>query len=363
MTDDATLDARTRRASPGTGTRARGDRAVGVWLLVCAACVLSMVLAGGITRLTHSGLSITQWQPVTGTIPPIGEPAWSDAFARYKATPEYQAINAGMDIAGYKQIYLVEWGHRLLGRATGVVFAVPLVWFFARRRVRGARLLRLCAVFGLGGLQGAVGWWMVRSGLEGVPRVSPFRLAAHLLVAVVLLGLLVGYALDELDPPGAPAARADRLLWARRLATALLGALGATLVWGALMAGLHAGHVAPTFPTMNGAWIPPGMGDHARDLFENPTTVHFLHRALGYSTAALALATAGVAWRASRDALVRRRALALALLVATQLVLGVLTVLGHVPVLLAVVHQGNAMLLVACAVMLLRRTRARGSPW
>lgn len=330
-----------------------GDRAVGVWLLACGACVIAMVVVGGITRLTRSGLSITEWNLVTGVLPPIGDSAWADAFSRYQATPEYRAVNSGMDLAAFKSIFLVEWAHRLLGRISGLVFGVPMLWFLVRRRVRGVRLARLIGVFALGGLQGAVGWWMVKSGLVDIPRVSPYRLATHLLFAVAILGALVWLALDELDTRRAAIASTS----ARRVARALLVAIVVTLTWGALMAGLHAGLVAPTFPTMNGAWVPPGMGGAERDVFENPITVHFIHRMLAYLTAALAIATAVLAWRASLDPILRRRAGFLALLVAAQITLGALTVLRHVPIGLASAHQVNAVIVFACAVALLHRLR------
>lgn len=363
MTQQATLDASHDDAAPKARARARGDRAIGVWLLACAVCVVAMVLVGGVTRLTRSGLSITQWDPVTGVLPPMGDTAWNDAFARYKATPEFQTVNSGMDLAAFERIYLVEWGHRLLGRFAGLLFGAPLVWFVAKRRLRGARLVRLLAVFGLGGLQGAVGWWMVKSGLVDVPRVSPYRLAAHLLFAMALLALLVWHAHEELEPADAPSPSPERSLGAGRLlAKMTIGAVVVTLAWGALMAGLHAGHVAPSFPTMNGAWLPPGMGGYERDLLENPITVHFTHRMLAYGTATLAVATAIAAWRSTRDALVRRRALALVALVAVQITLGALTVLRHVRIDLASAHQVNAALVLACAVMLLHRLRARTAP-
>ena len=336
-------------------TRPSRDRAVGIWLLACAACVVAMVLVGGVTRLTRSGLSITQWDPVTGVLPPIGAHAWEEAFARYRATPEFQTVNTGMDLEGFRSIYLVEWGHRLLGRASGLVFGLPLVWFAVKGRLRGARLLRLVGVFALGGLQGAVGWWMVKSGLVDVPRVSPYRLATHLLFAVSILALLVWHAQRELDPETAPT---GAVTLPRRLAAVAIGAVVVTLTWGALMAGLHAGHVAPSFPTMNGAWIPAGMGGIERDALENPITVHFVHRMLAYGTAAIAIAAAVAAWRATPDALVRRRAGWLVLLVAGQITLGALTVLSHVRIDLASAHQVNAALLLACAVMLAHRLRA-----
>lgn len=356
MTPHATLEA-PPQPLPAAAIRSR-DRAIGIWLLACAACVLAMVFVGGVTRLTRSGLSITQWDPVTGVVPPIGDAGWSEAFAAYKATPEYAAVNVGMDLAAFKSIYLVEWAHRLLGRVAGVVFGVPLLFFFVKRRIRGARLVRLLGVFALGGFQGAVGWWMVKSGLVDVPHVSHYRLAIHLIFAVALFGWLVWLAHDELEPEGAPQPAAACVA-PRRLTWAVVAAVVVTLVWGALMAGLHAGHVAPTFPTMNGAWIPTGMGGFERDIFENGVTVHFVHRLLAYATALLALGAAATAWRATRDSIARRRALALVALVAFQIVLGALTVLRHVPLSLASAHQVNAVLVFGCAVALWHRLRAR----
>lgn len=331
------------------------DRSIGLWLLGCTLTVLIMVLVGGLTRLTHSGLSITEWNVVTGVLPPLGADAWDRAFSLYQASPEYAHVNHGMSLGEFQEIFLVEWAHRLIGRLVGLVFGLPLLYFALRRRISGPRLLKLLGILSLGGLQGLVGWWMVKSGLVDVPRVSPFRLATHLLLAVALFGLLLWQALGDLErdpPPSLP----SRM---RVLSGATIGLLFITLGWGALMAGLHAGLVAPSFPTMNGAFVPAALKG-GLGIVEDPLTVHFIHRGLAYASAVLALGLCFTTLGSTTDRPARRWAIGLGVLVLLQVGLGALTVLHRVPIGLASLHQVNAVLVFGCAVALLHRCRGTG---
>jgi cytochrome c oxidase assembly protein subunit 15 len=333
-------------------------RAVGAWLLVCAAFCLAMVVVGGMTRLTRSGLSIVEWQPLTGVVPPLGEAQWQAEFAKYQASPEGRLVNAQMDLAGFKEIYLVEWAHRLLGRVTGLVVFVPFLFFVATRRLSGKRALRVLGIFALGGVQGFLGWFMVKSGLVDRPHVSHLRLALHLDVALLIFSLLIWCGLDELSPLRHAPIAARSL--ARPFAIATLVLLSVTITWGAFMAGLHAGHVAPTFPTMNGAFVPDDLfAFGASSLFESALTVHFLHRMLAFCTAAGAVVTALAAFGATSSRRAQLAAFGLIAGVALQIALGAWTVLSHVAIPIAALHQVNAALVLACAVALLHALRVR----
>lgn len=332
------------------------DRSIGLWLLGCTLTVLIMVVVGGLTRLTHSGLSITEWNVVTGVLPPLGADAWDRAFSLYQASPEYAHVNHGMSLGEFQEIFLVEWAHRLIGRLAGLIFGLPLLYFALRRRIAGRRLFKLVGILSLGGLQGVVGWWMVKSGLVDVPRVSPYRLATHLLLAVALFGLLLWQAQSDLERSASPSLP-SRL---RSLSGATIGLLFLTLGWGALMAGLHAGLVAPSFPLMNGALVPDGLRVGI-GIVEDPLTVHFIHRSLAYCSAALAIALCFTTLRSTTDLPARRWAIGLGVLVLFQIGLGALTVLHRVPISLASLHQVNAVLLFGCAVGLLHRCRDAGS--
>ena len=335
---------------PAHGCRAR-DAAVGWWLIACAALVFAMVVGGGVTRLTGSGLSMVRWHPITGVLPPIGEEAWRREFDAYRASPEYEHVNRGMSLAEFKRIFRVEYTHRMLGRGVAIAFLVPFLVFLATRSIRGAMIPRLAGVFVLGGAQGVLGWYMVKSGLVDEPRVSQYRLAAHLSLAaaiyVYLLGLAL-HALDSADPKHGSAAGPGPV---RGLALAAGMTIFLTLVMGAFVAGLEAGHVYPTFPRMGDFWVPPGMFEGSpwwRNVFENPVTAQFTHRVLALVSCVLVIA----AWAASLRAGVPHRARnwALASLAATaaQVVLGVATLLHHVPIPLAAAHQAGAIVLLTC---------------
>lgn len=334
-----------------------GSRLIARWLFVCAAFCVAMVVVGGLTRLTRSGLSIVEWAPITGVLPPLSHQDWLAAFDAYKATPEGSVVNAAMSLEGFQQIFLVEWAHRLLGRVTGLVVFLPLVFFVATGRLRGVRVLRVLGIFALGGLQGFLGWYMVKSGLVDEPRVSHYRLTLHLGMALTLYALLLWTAFEERAIGSRPSSVPSPL---RSYAWATLAFIAVTVAWGGFMAGLHAGHVAPTFPTMNGDWIPSGMFIHDpawRGLFENALTVHFVHRTLAYCTTLGVVATFAAARALGASAAARRATTGLLLAVGIQVTLGVLTVLQHVPIALASLHQLNAALLLGCAVALVHAVR------
>jgi cytochrome c oxidase assembly protein subunit 15 len=328
-----------------TGPRQRtNDRAIGVWLMICAAMVLAMVVIGGITRLTGSGLSIVEWRPVMGFLPPLSEAAWGRLFELYRATPQYLEVNAGMTLAEFRAIFWWEYIHRLWGRVIGLVFFLPFVWFLIRGRVRKSLVPRLILLFLLGGAQGALGWYMVRSGLVDIPEVSQYRLAAHLSLAFLIYAALVWTGLSLIFP--CPTAIADRLgVPIRRLALLALGLIALTILSGAFVAGTDAGLIFNTFPLMDGAMLPPGYFDHAAAPFEDHGTIQFHHRVL--ALVSLAAVTA-LWWRsrwlalAPRARMIANGLMAMAVL---QVVLGITTLLLVVPVHAAAAHQAGAVLL------------------
>ena len=333
-------------------------RAVRRWIALICWLVLAMISLGGVTRLTQSGLSMVTWEPILGALPPRTDADWEMRFAQYRQFPEYQKLNAGMTLPDFKRIFWWEYAHRLVGRLTGVVFLPPLLWFLFRGRLRGALGGKLAVVFVFGGLQGALGWFMVKSGLADNPRVSHFRLAAHLSLALLLLSWLYWMQLD-LVPEARALPGPARL---RRGAAAFLALLLLQIVLGAFVAGLHAGAFFNTWPKMLGAWVAPQAFDFARnglaDLVTNPVTIQFLHRTVGGLVALGAFAL----WHWGRHYILApraRRALRLLpALTALQFALGVATLLRYVPVPLAAAHQLTAALLLLAAVGLAHGLRA-----
>ncbi len=310
--------------------------------------IFAMVVIGGITRLTESGLSIVEWRPVTGTLPPLSESDWQAEFDKYRQIDQYRLMNQGMSLAEFKRIFFWEWFHRFWGRLIGVVFFVPFVWFFWRGQVRGSLAGKLFALFCLGGLQGAIGWWMVASGLErDMLAVSQYRLAVHLTLALALHVGLLWIALDLLRGP-------KRSTPARRFGLGVLGFVFLTILAGAFVAGLDAGLVSDTFPLMDGRLLPAGYGDIApfwRNLFENHAAVQFNHRWLGIAAALLACI---FAWRFGPDARDRFGRLALLAVPAAalaQAALGIVTLLLWVPIPLAAAHQAGAVILLSAATL------------
>lgn len=332
-------------------------RAVALWLLACCALIFAMVVLGGVTRLTRSGLSIVEWDPIMGAIPPLNESQWNVAFDKYKLTPEYQKVNVGMSLAEFMSIFYVEWAHRLLGRAIGLVFFIPLVYFALKRRIPRGLAPKLVGIFILGGLQGALGWYMVKSGLVNDPHVSPYRLTAHLGVAFVIYAYMLWVALGLLFPqPGHTGAVRDL----RRFALGVTALVFVMILSGGFVAGLKAGFLFNTFPTMNGHWIPPGalaLEPLWRNFFENHATAQLDHRLIAYL---LALAIPAFWWAARRAPLVPRARVAVNLLLAMlaiQITLGITTLLYVVPIPLAAAHQGGALALFTLAVFVLHELR------
>lgn len=330
-------------------TSVPNPRPLRLWLMAMVFLILAMVAVGGLTRLTRSGLSIVEWRPITGIIPPLGEAAWQAEFGKYQQTPEFQKINHAMDVEGFKGIFWWEYGHRLLGRLIGLAFALPLVIFVWRRQVSLGLAAKLGVALLLGGAQGLLGWIMVKSGLVDLPRVSHYKLAAHLSLALFLMGFLFWLAQD-LGRSSLPGRRAS--LWLRRLSAGLLALICLQIFYGALTAGLRAGHVAHTFPTMNGYWLPPGLGafQSPRDIVDNPVTVQFVHRSLGWAVLAASLTLAFLGLRRRDLSPRQRRSVGLvAAMTLTQFALGVFTLLHAVPISLASLHQIGAGILLLLA--------------
>lgn len=323
---------------------AAARRVVAGWLLLCCALVAAMVALGGVTRLTGSGLSIVDWKPIHGVVPPLNQAQWDEEFDRYKASPEYRHKNAGMSLDGFKRIFWFEYAHRLLGRAVGIAFLLPMLILLARRMIEPRLVPSLLVMFVLGGVQGLLGWWMVTSGLVDEPRVSPYRLTAHLGLAMALYVWLLWTALAVLRrrEPVAPARTA-----LARPALALLLFAFVTVLSGGFVAGLHAGLIYNTFPTMGGHWLPPDLWSLApgwRNPFENAITAQFDHRVLASVLFAGVLAIWIACLRGPVAGAARAWAHGCAAAVTVQFALGIATLLAHVPVSLAAVHQANALL-------------------
>ena len=311
-------------------------RAIAAWLLLCAALVCAIVVVGGVTRLTRSGLSIVEWQPLIGALPPLSTADWEALFAKYRATPEYKLVNFAMDLEGFKRIFWWEYLHRLLGRLVGIVYLLPFVWFLVRRRIERPLAWKLWGVFALGALQGALGWYMVKSGLVDDPKVSQFRLTAHLGVALAIISAQLWIALELLRPTAGGRSR---------FAVALAGLVFLMALSGAMVAGLRAGYAYNTFPLMNGHLIPPEvlmLEPWWRNFEYNMATVQLVHRAFFW----LLLVLVPLAWWRARG---RASAHALLLAFVLQAALGVSTLLLGVPVTLAVLHQAGAVLLLVVA--------------
>lgn len=324
------------------------ERSIAAWLLFCCAMIFFMVVIGGITRLTESGLSITQWHPIEGVLPPLSHAQWEAAFARYKAIPQYEAVHPDMNLAQFKSIFFWEYFHRLWGRLIGLAFLLPFLYFLLRGKVARPLIPKLAGLFVLGGLQGLLGWYMVESGLETRIEVSQYRLAAHLAMAVVIYLAMLWVALDLLSRAEA----APRLL--RRGTSLVLGLIFITLVAGAFVAGTRAGYIDNTFPLMEGHLVPPDywhLTPWYRNWFANLSAVQFDHRVLAITTW-LAIALLWVAsLRAKLSPTVHWMFHALFFFVCLQVTLGISTLLLVVPLPLAVAHQAGAMLLITAALV------------
>jgi cytochrome c oxidase assembly protein subunit 15 len=346
-------------AQSGLATR---DRAVGVWLLVCCAMVFGMVLLGGITRLTGSGLSIMEWKPIMGAIPPLTTSEWNRVFALYQQIAEYKHVNAGMTLEEFQGIFWWEYLHRLWGRTIGVAFLLPFVWFLAKGYLRRPFVPRLAAMFALGALQGFVGWFMVASGFEDRVDVSQYRLVLHLALALFIYAFMFWSALDLLQPARLAGSGAKEM---SRHCILMLGLIALEICLGGLVAGLHGGLIDNNFPMMGDHFIATGM--FAREPWwsnftENPETAQFLHR---LCAGVVAVALISLVVRARNRALprdVKFRVYALPFALAGQAVLGIATLMLMVPVPLAVAHQAGAIVLLSFSLFALHGLKRVDAP-
>lgn len=332
------------------------SKSVLTWLASLYALVLAMVVVGGITRLTGSGLSMVVWEPLIGVIPPLNEADWEATFDMYKQTPQYLQVNNWMGVDDFKRIFLWEYVHRVLGRLVGVVTLIPWLYFVARGQLRGRWAISSLLAFVLGGLQGALGWFMVKSGLVDVPDVSHFRLAAHLLLAF-FVGQWILWILLDASRPHLIAARKTRITVVSWALTALVVV---QIVYGAFMAGTRAGYLYATFPDMNGAWIPPDaftLTPAWLNLVENPSAIHAVHRWLAWGVLLAAAAFAAWVLRQTSDRDTRRSVMVLVGVVVVQVTLGALTVLTHLNITIAVLHQAVGFLLFSSCVLVAHRAR------
>jgi cytochrome c oxidase assembly protein subunit 15 len=365
----------------GATHRLENDRAIAAWLLACCAMIFFMVVIGGITRLTESGLSITEWQPIEGIVPPFGDAQWQAAFARYQAIPQYHAIHADMSLDDFKHIFFWEYLHRLWGRLIGFVFLLPFLYFLIRGQIGRRLALPLGGIFLLGALQGAIGWWMVESGLETRIEVSQYRLAIHLGMAVLIYLAMLWVALSLLHPPSSfPRKRESSaavldprfrggddekaIVRLRFIASVLLCLIFLTLIAGAFVAGTRAGYLDNTFPLMEERLVPPDYWHLTplwRNWFENLTTVQWDHRVLA-ETSWLAIAAFWIAsFRVPLRAIERWAIHALFFFACLQFALGVATLLSVVWLPLAALHQAGALALLTAAVVA-RHSLQRSEP-
>ncbi|HVB17476.1 MAG TPA: COX15/CtaA family protein [Stellaceae bacterium] len=331
-------------------------RPLAVWLLLCCGMIVVMVVLGGVTRLTLSGLSITEWQPVSGIVPPLSHREWLAEFDKYRLIPQYRLLNAGMSLGDFKTIFLWEYAHRLWGRLIGVAYALPFAYFLFRRQVPRRLILPLAGILLLGFAQGALGWYMVESGLANRVEVSQYRLVAHLALALLIyaatlwvaLGLLAGPA-DHRVAPG----------W-RHAGEAMIGLVAVTIAAGGFVAGLQAGLTYNTFPLMDGSFVPAGYAQlhpFARNWFENIAAVQFDHRLLAMATVGSVLILWLAGWRSALPGPARLALHAMMAVAAMQFALGVATLLLVVPIPLAAAHQAGAVLLLTAAIVFRHRLR------
>lgn len=327
----------------------QNDRAVLRWLCLCLLLIFAMIILGGVTRLTGSGLSMVTWHPV-GMLPPITSAQWLEEFARYQQFPEYQVINRDMTLAGFKQIFWFEYSHRMLGRLIGLVFLLPFAWFYWRGMIRPGLTPRLVAMFVLGGMQGLLGWYMVQSGLVNNPQVSQYRLTAHLLSAILIYGFIL-WTILGLALPGAYRRLSESSVpgW-RKASLALTLLVLLTIVSGGFVAGLDAGLIYNSFPLMGGELVPQGIGALSPwylNPFENMVTVQFNHRWLALSTAALLFAWYLRGRRRFDQSGTGLSFKLIGMMVIIQVALGIATLLLRVPVTLGALHQAGALLLIS----------------
>ena len=330
----------------------KSRRAVGLWLLALALVILGMITVGGLTRLTGSGLSITEWKPIMGALPPLNDAQWADAFAKYQRIPQYIEQNQGMSLDAFKGIFWWEWGHRQLGRLLGVVFVVPFLWFAAIGAIQRSEWPRMLLLFALGGLQGLIGWWMVSSGLEVRTSVSQYRLAIHLGAALLLLMAILWIALEYLRGPARDSVQNNSEgKGAARRGLVFVALVYVQMLLGALVAGLHAGLIYNTWPDMDGRVFPEAPFFSAPrwiNFFENPGLAQFDHRIGAYIVAAVAAFITVRSFKLSGYAKISGKAVGI--VTAFQIFLGVATLMMQAPQSLAALHQVTAALLLCASV-------------
>ena len=337
------------------GKTARNRALVRVWLYAVVVLLFGLFLVGGATRLTNSGLSITEWQPIHGVIPPLNDAEWQEEFAKYKQIPEFKVLNRDMDLAGFKHIFWWEWSHRLIARSVGFVFAIPLILLWAAGCVERRLKPKLVGILALGGLQGAIGWWMVASGLVGRTDVSQYRLAIHLTTACLIFIATLAVARGLAPHSDRPAIRSVQVFAGWMVALVLF-----QIYLGALVAGTDAGFSYNTWPLMDGRVVPHGLfvlEPAWRNLFENPKTVQFIHRCGAYTVWIVALAHMVFAFRHAPRSTHARRAMVLFMLVTLQAAIGITTLLMQVPIDLGLAHQAMALVVLGFATAHWRGTK------
>lgn len=339
------------------------DRQLAIWLLVVCALIFTMVVLGGVTRLTRSGLSMVEWSPIMGVVPPIGDEAWQQTFEKYKQFPEYQKINKGMNLDEFKSIFWFEYSHRLLGRTIGLAFLLPFLYFLFKGYIRKPLIPKLVIMFVLGGLQGLLGWYMVKSGLVDKPHVSQYRLTAHLIAALMIYGFIFWVALDLLLGKNSLSQTSSvKRLRILGLSTTVLVTI--MVISGGFVAGTKAGFVFNTFPLMAGQWLPPGgmaLSPWYMNLFENMATIQFNHRLIAMMIFMLVPFYWWLSRGVSLDAATRHGFNALLAMMLVQVTLGISTLLLVVPVWLGATHQAGALLLFAITLFLNHRLRKTGN--
>jgi cytochrome c oxidase assembly protein subunit 15 len=331
----------------------QSNKAITYWLVTLCVTIFTMIVVGGITRLTESGLSMVEWRPLLGTLPPTSDAEWQRVFAAYQNYPQYQLVNQGMTLDAFKTIFYWEYGHRILGRLIGVMFALPFFFFLFTGKIENSLKPKLWIALLLGGSQGLMGWYMVKSGLVDEPLVSHFRLAAHLCLALVIFAYLIWLVMDQTN-----LARLQVSTLYRRTALLFAGLLTIQIVYGAFVAGNRAGYGFNTYPLMNGEWLPEialNLLPFWLNLIDNNAMLQFIHRWLGVLVMATVLTLFAIAWR-FEEAKVRALTSVLLLVVILQFVIGVMTLIYVIPIGLASSHQAGACIVVLTIVVLLHRT-------
>lgn len=338
------------------------------WLLSGCFLIFAMVVVGGITRLTHSGLSITEWNLIMGVVPPLNEHDWNEAFSKYQMFPEYKYLNHDLTLESFKSIFMWEYIHRIIGRLLGIVFIVPFLYFYFKGKIGKKLMLRLLLIFGMGALQGFLGWYMVQSGLQDNPHVSHYRLALHLIMAFLTYSLLLYTALDLVDTEKIEYKEPEVIQKLKRLRQDVLLffiLLCLQVIYGGFVAGLKAGSIYNTFPSMGGEWLPQAVAAlHPwwLNLFGNMAGVQFVHRSIAWILAVYGLFFIYAYLDKMIPLKVRRAILLLVLVLVLQFTLGVITLLYAVPLTMGVLHQLGAFMLLSSAILLLHRSKTAGNP-